>query len=255
MRTFVIIGLGGVGGLVLRLLTPYLWHKNDEDLILAVDGDEFEHKNKARMTFSEVGPKVTVLVNELVPIFGNRVEFAKIFEYMDEKNIGDFVKEEDVVFCCPDNHKTRRIVELQCQKLENVVLFSGGNDGVEGEKTGTYGNVQVYIRENGADVTNTISAYHPEIANPQDKLPQEIGCMEQAHSAPQLVFTNAQVAVGMLSAFYAWERGALGYEEAYLDIEKGKVQPVARKLRGSSKTTGASGRDESDRPGDVRETG
>ena len=231
LRTFVIIGLGGVGGFVMRLLVPYLWYKDAGDLILAVDGDEFEHKNKARMAFIMVGPKSVVLANELIPIYGNRVGMKARHEYVDEKNIDEMVMDGDIVFCCPDNHKTRRVVERHCMTLDNVSLFSGGNDGIEGVHAGTFGNIQVYLRENGRDVTNPLSAFHPEIRDPQDKMPQEIGCLEQAQSAPQLVFTNAQVAVSMLSAFYAWERGALGHEEAYLDIETGRVQPVVRKLR------------------------
>ena len=230
-KVHVIIGLGGVGGLVMRLLAPYLWYKNGENILHAVDGDEFEHKNKARMAFTEVGPKAKVLVNELDPIYGSRVAMSYKHVYVDEENIHEVIREGDTVFCCPDNHKTRRLIEVHCQTLDDVALFSGGNDGVEGDKDGTFGNVQVYLREGGKNVTNPISTYHPEIKDPTDKMPQEIGCMEQAASAPQLVFTNAQVAISLLAAYYAWERGALGYEEAYLNIETGRVQPVARKLR------------------------
>ncbi len=230
-REFVIIGLGGVGGLVMRLLTPYLWYTNLADMIIAIDGDEFELKNKARMAFTDVGPKSEVLCDELRPIYGNRVSMMPRHMYVDESNIDEVIHEDAIVFCCPDNHKTRRLVEKHCQKLDNMVLFSGGNDGVEGEKDGTYGNVQVYIRTNGTDVTNSLSAFHPEIRDPQDKMPQEIGCLEQQQSAPQLVFTNAAVAVSMLSTFYAWERGALGHEEVYLNVETGRVHPVARKLQ------------------------
>jgi hypothetical protein len=231
MKVYVIVGLGGVGGLVMRLLTPYLWHKNDGSLIIGIDGDEFELKNKARMAFSDTGPKSEVLVKELEPIYGGRVEFRPKHLYLDDTNVAEAIESGDVVFCCPDNHKTRRLVEKHVMTLDEIALFSGGNDGVEGEKTGTYGNTQVYLREGGKDLTNPLSAFHPEIRDPQDKLPQEIGCMEQAHSAPQLVFTNAAVAVSMLSAFFAWERGVLEHEEAYLDIETGRIHPVARKLQ------------------------
>ena len=230
-KVHVIIGLGGVGGLVMRLLAPYLWYKNGDHTIIGVDGDEFEHKNKARMAFTNVGPKSKVLCDELRPIYETRVELTAKHMYADEENIGHIIREEDIVFCCPDNHKTRRLVELRCQELDDVALFSGGNDGVEGDKDGTFGNVQAYLREGGKNVTNPISLYHPEIRDPRDKMPHEVGCLEQANSAPQLVFTNAQVAVSLLSAYYAWERGALGHEEAYLNIETGRVQPVVRKLR------------------------
>ena len=38
----------------------------------------------------------------------------------------------------PGAGRARRLVERRCGRLENVALFSGGNDGVEDAKTGTY---------------------------------------------------------------------------------------------------------------------
>ncbi len=80
-------------------------------------------------------------------------------------------------------------------------------------------------------MTNPISAFHPEIAQPQDRLPDAAGCAAAAASAPQLLFTNAAVAAAMAGAFYAWRRDALDYEEAYLDLQSGRHVPVRRALR------------------------
>jgi hypothetical protein len=152
--------------------------------------------------------------------------------YLTPSNAAAFIQEGDVVFCQPDNHATRRLVERRCMRLAEVALFSGGNDGVEDGKTGTYGNVQVYLRAGGRDLTNPISRFHPEIAHPADRPPGGRGCAAAAAGAPQLLFTNAAVAAALLGAFYAWRSGRLAYEEAYFDILSGRMVPVRRMCRG-----------------------
>ena len=148
---------------------------------------------------------------------------------MTPENIASVVGPGDVVLCQPDNHMTRRLVEQRCAELDDVVLFSGGNDGVEDGNTGTYGNVQVYLRAGGIDLTNPISRFHPEIARPADKLPTDKGCAEQQASAPQLLFTNLAVASAMLAAYFAWTERRLAYEEVYLDILPASMVAVSRK--------------------------
>ena len=104
------------------------------------------------------------------------------------------------------------ILNNYCKQLENVTLISGGNDFEDG-------NVQIYIRKGGQDVTPDLCTYHPEIANPDDKLPEEMGCEELAQSEPQLYFTILYVATLMCCAFYnvvvkeQYERS-----EVYFDI-------------------------------------
>ena len=229
-RRYVVIGLGGIGGLVLRLLVPFLHQEEPSATVLAVDGDQFEEHNRARMWFDRLGPKATVLAEELALPYGDRVTLLPVPHYLTPQRARWLVREGDVVFCLPDNHATRRAVERRCSRLRDVALFCAGNDGVEGEKTGTFGNVQVYLRAGGRDVTNPISAFHPEIARPADRLPTAAGCAAATASAPQLLFTNAAVAAATVGAFYAWRRGTLDYEEVYVDLASGRQLPVRRAL-------------------------
>ena len=111
-----------------------------------------------------------------------------------------------------------------------MVLLTGGNDGVEQDRAGTYGNVHVYVRRAGRDRSNPPGRFHPEIAHPKDKLPTAIGCAVAAASAPQLGITNLAVATGMLAAFRAWRCGTLDYEELYLDVALGRMSPVRREV-------------------------
>ncbi len=114
------------------------------------------------------------------------------------------------------------LVSRRCEELSDVVLISGGNDFTDG-------NVQVYVRQDGRDVTLPLTRFHPEIAEPKDKSPAEMSCEElAAGAAPQLLFMNLTIASAMLNAFYAWRPARLRYGEVYLDIMEGKAQPVAR---------------------------
>jgi len=92
----------------------------------------------------------------------------------------------DIVVLAVDNHATRKLVTDHCaERLRDVCLVSGGNDGIEERADGTrlrgtYGGCQVYLRRDGVDVTPSLSRYHAEIREPADKAPDELGCVEAA---------------------------------------------------------------------------
>jgi hypothetical protein len=229
---YVVIGVGGVGGIVLRNLVPYLRHRGKPCVVYAVDGDSFEERNRDRQSFDRLGPKAEVLAEELSAAYGDVVSMIAVPHYLTPQRARHLIGEGDVVFCTPDNHATRKAVAARCQRLREVALFSGGNDGVENGKTGACGNVQIYLRVGGLDQTNPLTAFHPEIAKPADRLPTQQGCGELASSAPQLLFANLAVASGLLGAFYAWRQDRLEYEEAYFDLLTGSSVPVKRAVRG-----------------------
>jgi len=223
-----VIGLGGIGGIVARMLVQFLHHVGGPAQVCLVDGDTFEESNRGRQMFRRLGPKSVVVAEELGQAYGDGVTLVPVPEYVTPQRARFLIGEGDVVFCTPDNHATRRVVERRCARLAETALFSGGNDGVEAGNPGTYGNVQVYLRKAGRDVTNRLSTFHPEIARPADKLPTDQGCGELLHAAPQLLFTNLAVASALLGAFYAWRQNVLAYEEAFLDILTGRAVPVRR---------------------------
>src|SRR5882757_9201372 len=63
----LIIGVGGVGGWLTRGLVPMIDAHDRGSMILLVDGDVFEEKNKDRQDFGEFGYKAVVRANELQP--------------------------------------------------------------------------------------------------------------------------------------------------------------------------------------------
>ncbi|MEE8556326.1 MAG: ThiF family adenylyltransferase [Myxococcota bacterium] len=229
-KGYVLIGLGGIGCPVAGALAPFLYSTGERPSVLLVDGDRFEEANRGRMAFRRLGPKAEVLSEELAESYGDRLTLIPFPRYVTDENVERLIGEGDVVFCMPDNHATRRLVDVRCCELRDVALFSGGNDDTSDGKTGTYGNVQIHLREAGRDLTNPLGRYHPEIAHPVDQLPTDQGCLANAANAPQVLFTNLTVAALMLDAFYAWRARRLPYEEAYVDILSGRTVTVHREV-------------------------
>ncbi len=224
-----LIGVGGIGCALAPFLARYLQAERQvtggEVRITLVDGDTFESRNAGRQSFETLGNKAKVKATELARIFPD-LSFRAIPEFVTAENLPRVVNPGDLVFLAVDNHATRQIVSHRCEALSDVVLISGGNDFTDG-------NVQVYIRRNGRDITLPLTRFHPEIADPKDKSPAEMSCEELAAvAAPQLLFMNLSVASAMLNAFYAWRSGRLLYGEVYLDVVEGRAQPVARDPRG-----------------------
>jgi len=214
-----VIGLGGIGGALVPFLARLLDAHEPPARLTLIDGDEFEARNRARQAVPAYGNKATILAGELARTF-DRLSVRAVPEYIREENVAALIEEGDYVLLAVDNHPSRRVVSDHCGRLRDVVVISGGNDLHDG-------NVQVFIRRGGEEIRPPLTRYHPEIARAAGPLPAE-GCDVQASSVPQLLVTNLAVASAMLNAFYACLQGMPAYEEAYLDILAGRMNPVAR---------------------------
>jgi molybdopterin/thiamine biosynthesis adenylyltransferase len=215
------IGIGGIGCALLPFLCRYLQYSGEKARVTLIDGDRFERANAPRQAFHRLGNKAEVKAQELAQEFEN-LSLRAVPEFVTPENAARLIKTSDVVFLMVDNHASRKLVSEQAAALPAVTLISGGNDFVDG-------NVQVYLRRLGQDLTPSLSRYHPEIDQPQDKNPAELSCEElMAVGAPQLLFTNLMVASMMLNAFYAYTQDRLHYSEIYLDILENLTRPVTR---------------------------
>ena len=208
-----IIGLGGIGSVLVNTISRFL--NSNENLkpitIKLVDGDDYEYKNISRQEFYNYGNKANVKKRELSNRFQD-IDYLDFQMFLDENNISEIVTENSIVFVSVDNHKTRRLVSNYAKKLNNVIVISGGNELTDG-------NIQIFIRKGGENVTPSLTDYHPEIENPLDKSPDEMSCEELSHAEPQLYFTNFMVAGHMCSAFYnIIERNNYKISEVYFDI-------------------------------------
>jgi molybdopterin/thiamine biosynthesis adenylyltransferase len=215
------IGIGGIGCALLPFLCRYLQYSGEKARITLIDGDRFERSNAARQAFSGLGNKAEVKAGELAREY-EAVAFRSRPEYVTEDNVARLIGEGEVVFLMVDNHASRLLVSRHVSSLADLSLISGGNDYEDG-------NVQVYIRQGGLDLTPSLARYHPEIAAPQDRNPAAMSCEElMAAGAPQLLFANLMVASLMLNAFYALRQGRLNYSEVYLDILQNASRAVSR---------------------------
>ena len=192
----VIIGLGGIGSILCERLARFLSYSRDLESIniTLVDGDYYEDKNYERQEFRSIGNKAKIKLTDLNMQFPD-LNIAALDVFINDDTAAGIIKEDSIVLLCVDNHKTRKIVSNYCKTLQNVILISGGNDYEDG-------NVQIYVRKDGEDLTPDLCSYHPEIAEPEDKLPEEMSCEELANSSPQLYFANLGAATLMCWAFY-----------------------------------------------------
>lgn len=231
----VFIGLGGVGKYVSQTAATFLAGlqgamPDKETNLLLVDGDAFSFSNTYRMDVPEFGNKAEAIGKGMLQSYdvpGFSVRWKP--EYVTKENISEIIQSGDCVFLSVDNHATRKLVSEHCQTLRDVVLISGGNDGVEEGMRGTYGNVQVYMREEWDDLTAPLTQFHPEIADPQDKAPSEMDCLELAQAGvPQICLVNLHVASWMLNSLMRLMlpvEGERMWDEVAFDIIEGVSNP------------------------------
>ena len=222
-----IIGMGGVGCVALPFLAMFLRSLRRPLRLVLIDGDAFEPGNGARMHFSQLGNKAEVKAAELLGQSDvGQLAVVAIGQYVTPENVARLIREGDILFLFVDNHATRKLVSDHCQRLDNVALFSGGNEGVDPPREqGTYGNVQIALRRDGVEVTAPLTRFHPEISNPTGGLPSELDCGQLAVSTPQILFANMTVAVAALNAFFAYTCGRLAYQEVTFDILEARMLP------------------------------
>jgi len=218
----VVVGLGGIGTYLMDTLCRFLNYR--EDLrpisIMLIDGDEFEDRNIERQTFSEIGNKAEMKMEELSNKFRN-LSFEFIGEYIVEGP--NMFAERDTVLCCVDNHATRKIVNDMCKELNNITLISAGNDYTDG-------NAQIYARRDGIDMFPSLTDIHAEIKHPEDRNPADLGCMEEVESAPQLIFANHAAGFCMCMIFYN-----MLDEEEFFKNKKGEIYFDIKTMAVSSK--------------------
>ena len=239
--TIKVLGIGGTGGIVSDYVALWLnilasTHARSSIRLVLLDGDVFEPAN-TRMHFSAYGNKAIVKRDELRSRLGERLGgllIDAVDQFVSPENIAQLLHEDDVVLLCVDSHASRKLVsDYFGSRIRNGVLISAGNDGV-GPDTGgqvlrgTFGNCQIYIRREGEDRSPALDRYHPEIADPADKLPTDKACTDLVASVPQLLFANFWAAASMLSTLYLalCESGALKYSELVFDFAEGIVRPV-----------------------------
>lgn len=170
-----------------------LEYKAPGSMLVIVDGDNYEEKNKERQNFKGAGNKAEVLAAEIQPEFLETMviplpqwivaETAEI-DPKDTEEDGSapagqvaakaLFADGDVIYAVVDNFKCRRVIIDAASQLDNVDVFLGGND----DKL--MSSCYHYRRRNGVDITENPASFKDELENPPDRNPGEMSCAERA---------------------------------------------------------------------------
>ena len=176
-KRFIIVGAGGIGTWLAEGVARLLEWKYPNSALIIVDGDNYEEKNKERQHFSKMGNKASVKALELTQQF-SKTTFIPLPKWIvgdDFKGVSDvdspkikatdLLMDGDVVLAVVDNFAARKILFDAASKLDNIDVFTGGNDDA------LFGSTYHYQRRNGIEITEHPVTYHPEYENPPDKNP------------------------------------------------------------------------------------
>lgn len=239
IKRFVLVGAGGIGTWLADGLARMLEFKYPGSALIIVDGDTYEEKNKERQSFSQMGNKAIATAHRLTSQF-SKTMFIPVPKWVVDENFNGvddpdspkikasaLITEGDVVFAVVDNFAARKIIFDAAQDLNNVDVFTGGNDDA------LFGNVYHYQRRDGHDVTDHPVNNHPEYENPPDKNPGELSCQDRAkiEGGTQLLATNMAVAAFLLGRVQKTIVFNQSPDEAeiYFDLGVGKAEPYDRR--------------------------
>lgn len=214
-RRVIVVGAGGIGSWLAEGLAATLSFKAPGSMLLVVDGDTYEPKNLERQSFDALGNKASVTAARLqrkfdsisiigLPAWVVADDKTDDVDDEDEENgvrkvtASALIEDGDTVFAVVDNYAARKLLFDAAAGVDNVDVFTGGNDDQ------LWGSTYHYRRRDGIDVTEHPAEYHPELANPPDRNPGELSCQERAEieGGTQLIAINMTVAGVLLGMFH-----------------------------------------------------
>ncbi len=222
MNTIKVIGCGGI---FTQMMIPFMQyvHKKGDYKVTLIDGDEFEGKNSERQIFHMMRNKALASMCYLQGI-NDKFVLDYVEQYLSEDNV-ELIEEGDIVMLCVDNHKTRKLVEDRTEELKDVTVISGGNELIDG-------NVMVIKKVKGKYLTKKFSELHTEIAEPKDKSPHEMSCLELAEAGtPQIVITNMNAGCIMLNELFNIFEKQMCHNEIFFDILQNKSRSTKEVTR------------------------
>lgn len=228
MQTYFIVGAGGTGSQLMPSLLTYLraFHAGrvihdplgnppipaggSEYQVVVADGDIFEAKNQARQLFAE-GLIATNKAEAMVMMYEGHPIMA-VSRYIGAADVEKMVQDGDCVIICADNYSVRALVADRAADLDNVVVINGGNEFNDG-------SVQLWVRENGANVTPSIRYGHPEIKYlaEDDRAPMTCAQAAELPGGEQTLLANVKSATYILEALMRWHSGA--YREGWTELQ------------------------------------
>ena len=245
-KRVVLVGAGGIGTWLAEGVARMLEWKFPGSAVIIVDGDNYEQKNLERQNFKQMGNKASVKALELTQSF-TKTLFIPVPKWVVDDNFNGVTDEDspkikaselitngDIVLAVVDNFAARKILFDAASKLDDVDVFTGGNDDE------LFGSVYHYQRRNGRDITEHPVHFHPEYDSPPDKNPGEMSCQERAEvdGGTQLLATNMAVAAFILGRIHKTIVNNQNPEETeiYFDLGVGKSEPYNRMVQQTPQT-------------------
>lgn len=230
-KTYIMIGAGGTGSHFIGPALAYLetHHRNlGENWTFAViDGDNFDQGNLERQLFQP--GMVSFNKAEAMAAMYNRYPIMPVAKFIGKEDLNQMMQDGDTVFICADNHSIRALVQERALELDNCVVINAGNEMSDG-------NVQLWVRENGQNMTPKLTYMHPEIVFTSAEDRAEMTCA-QAAALPgggQLILANQQAAAWMNVALWRYNTGAWrnpGWTELQYDLAAGTVHHIDMRER------------------------
>jgi ThiF family protein len=226
MQTYFMVGAGGTGTHLLPALLTYLraHHGIDKYQVVIADGDIFETKNQARQLFAQ-GLIATNKAEAMVRMYEGHPLIA-VSRYIGAADIETMVQDGDCVLICADNYSVRALIADRAQALDNVTVVNGGNEYNDG-------TVQLWVRENGENMTPNIRYGHPEITYIADDDRAPMTCAQAAElpGGEQTILANMKSATFMLEAVQRWHSGLWRGGWTELVFEPNQVQLIDMRER------------------------
>lgn len=219
-KVFVVIGMGGTGGYLIRDLARQIAITNRlrklenlrEHKLIIIDQDTVSLSNLNRQNFIEKDldkNKAEVLAIRYGQAYGLNIQYLD--QYITDSNmLSTIVKEQcedpynsiPVLIDCVDNNKTRVFINESYNELSKwithgIFSLSSGNEFLNGQVVCGFLpglGFDKYYRDLGVFKTPSVVDMFPEILEGGDKLPTELSCDEAAVSHPQNIMTNITAA-------------------------------------------------------------
>jgi molybdopterin/thiamine biosynthesis adenylyltransferase len=199
IEKIIIIGAGGTGSWLCSPLARYLQSIDYKNSLVIIDGDSYDTSNVSRQSFSVshgVGlNKAEYQAMKISYDFEPDYSVEYVSEFVGKEDIDKLVTEGTVVFNCVDSLAARKYVEDRVATLNNAMHICCGNELRTGQ-------VQVYYRKDGKDITPSIYKRSPEFDSVSDDR-STMSCSElsELEGGGQIIAANLMAASLALNYF------------------------------------------------------
>lgn len=220
MNHYLLVGAGGTASYLFPTLHRWLRDQHNEDFLLAViDGDTIKTHNLARQNHNPTAigqPKARAIVH-------GYPHTVAIIEYLGPENIDRYIQEGTTVIITVDNMPARARIQDRANQLSDVTVINAGNE----EYTAS---AQIWLREEGVNVTPPIGFLHPDIAyTGEDRALMSCDQIEALPGGGQTAIANQASATAIMAALNSNKfapHGQIKWHELHFDTQRGEVEAI-----------------------------